>query len=660
MSSDEEDDDVIFVGESRPNDRDKTKRFIQSPKSTSGFNCPRLSFYQPPLKKSKANQTSLLEELPDLTTDNEQPRKVTNLYDTSLKRCRVVFNWCDEKRSPAKSRFYHTHPIKAKLESVGKKRNFLKSHKEASLKSKAFKDIKNYDSKSQPTNTTYSVSAGTRTLTSDTNVVSRLRMMAEPQAVSCQMVYDTPIAIFNQPPPIRTNLPSSRIGYHRQACSSPFRIDFPKNSTKRQVLPIRSSEVQYEGTGYTPEKLVQIFHRTVKRVQKLEFEELKENSDSLFFLNQMLNLKRNIIFGQYWSVFVPCFQTQKSKKHFTEYHEAFIEAALEQEENPEYEALSLLKDFQSKHCPTLKSISSIVTNWKKNTTDSEEKYSDVVRVLVQVFESYPEVTKAYVDRALMSIISKIDVKHPESSLVMAALELDFFTKTLCDSFTMRRSLINSFVSLWRNRDIVLGFVQIIKANIRGYVDKVTDPTMVTAIYFYQRLLALVLESSLSQKNADIAQMANMLIQVYRGVEDMLERQLLLSSIASPLLTSVLAKQLLQEQGYLTDCGGAWGDWNLSFQDHIQFLKQFTLVQQEEFALLFYFAVWAVLETSKHNLLRSRSDCLLDFGLGSSSMPPQLQHCTAQVISMADKLPDKIGHNTRLFLDLTNCLFHAKA
>ncbi|GFN80470.1 hypothetical protein PoB_000697600 [Plakobranchus ocellatus] len=158
----------------------------------------------------------------------------------------------------------------------------------------------------------------------------------------------------------------------------------------------------------------------------------------------------------------------------------------------------------------------------------------------------------------------------------------------------------------------------------------------------------------------------MLSQVYTNIPELQERRLLLGSLASPLLTSALAQRLLEQKGYLVvenrghqaEVPQREQSWALRSKSASEFQNLYTATQQEEFAFLFYFAVWGAIETSKHNMLETRRDRLLKLGLSPPCLPKLLWKSACLVMSWSDELSACIGPVTRYFLDLTHCLLQA--
>ena len=369
----------------------------------------------------------------------------------------------------------YTKPMNIKKKTFGKCKKTEKAFLHDKGRQKQVQDSKVLEGEATTQEMCSETCYGDGSRISNKQVPPRKRICEERQAVSSPLEYKATLVNFHQPSPTRKNLPTSRISYHRQAFSSPLKVHShiqpeinPASYIKLSEHCIHSANI----IGHDPKNIVKIFHRTVKR--KTEFDMHIEESNNLAFLNQVMNFERNTIFGRCWHVYVPNCHFERSKKEFTEYHEAFIEAALEDEENPVGEALSLLKDFQSKRCPTLQSISKIITAWKKNTPRSIELDTYFVCMMVQILENYPEVAKSYIDESLLSHISKNNSDQSECNLIMAAIELDFFTRTLCDTFSFRRSIVYSSLSLSKNRKQIEGIVELLKVNIKTSTEASND------------------------------------------------------------------------------------------------------------------------------------------------------------------------------------------
>ncbi|GFR57681.1 hypothetical protein ElyMa_000007000 [Elysia marginata] len=498
----EEDEEVIVLSDGSSTDNAEETFLRPYGRILDCSNRSRLSFCQPSSSNENPKRRNALfssEELPDLiaASCNEdsanlpascrqkypQPTERAQQEAVTLKPLRIVVVRCDEK-GPGPLRKDFRVQEHTKLEPGLEKNNSGTTKNKPAVKRNAccdsgsvdkrakYKDDEDDKGKLEKNEIAFESGFTDLTLSSNYLVSTRKRILAERQAVSFPLEQKHSLAIFQQPSPTRKNLPPSRISYHRQAFSSPFKFVGSVRLNKGESPHMKSSgnrvfPISTVDNVDLTENVVQIFHRTIKR--KTEFDFYTQELSSQAFLNQRMNLERNMIFGRYWHVYVTQLQYEKSKKYFTEYHEAFIEAALDQEEDSVGEALSLLKDFQSKRCPTPESISSIIKAWKANDTLYKEQDANVVCVLKQIFESYPEVAQAYVNRNLMIFFSKHNFHYPEGSLLMASLELDFFTRTLCDSFSFRRSLTYSFLSMHKNRETIKGIIQLIKLNIIAYV-----------------------------------------------------------------------------------------------------------------------------------------------------------------------------------------------
>ncbi|RUS91578.1 hypothetical protein EGW08_000693, partial [Elysia chlorotica] len=451
--SDQKNDDILTISEDSDSEDNFHSMVSQRHTLDLFTKVPRLSFCLSPTPHRK--ETSSLHspnELPDLSPVSDHETNVatqrgSGRLDTKrmgkisrdfpmLKRLSIPLVKCDQSvssqnvRTPSKFLQEETH-VRDTSSNDNKKKATRKDGQtdETALKGKGTKrqiqDSNDFIRKVARGNV-YSVTC------SDWQVPPRKRISEEQHAVSSPAQCETPLVSFHQPSPTRKNLPTSRISYHRQAFSSPLINPTHKKLIVNNASPMKLSEhcLPNDTLDHEPENIVQIFHRTVKR--KTELDIYIEECNNIVFLNQVMNLERNTIFGCCWHVYVPNCHFERTKKKFTEYHEAFIEAALEDDENPIGEALSFLKDFQSKRCPTHQSISKIITAWKEKTTPSKEKDILFVCTLVTILKNYPEMAKSYIEDNILTHISKNNFDQPECILLMAALELDFYTRTLCD------------------------------------------------------------------------------------------------------------------------------------------------------------------------------------------------------------------------------------
>ena len=436
-------------------------------------NGPRLSFCRPSLPaQTYVGEQCSAEELPDPSTapgdekcSKQQEPILAAMTETSnamptLKRLYIPLVRCDQPDdSPADTQLSKFRKLEPGVEKATGLINNRKSSKLRHDKPNSDDNVINNVGDNND------VRGEAETKVTCFMVPPRGRISDESQAFSSPLCYEAPLVHFPQASPIRRRLPASRISFHRQAFSSPLAIDFlgrSETSSSSSMNNFNHSTIL--DSGREDITVVHIFHRTIKR--KIKFDLYPEEVSDLECFNQMMNLERNTIFGNYWHVYVPNCRLNNSKTFFTEYHEAFVEAALELGEDPVGEALSFMKDFQSKRCPTLQSISNIIAAWQRNKTHCKDQNTNLVCVIMQIFASYPEMAKAYVDSGLLSAILDNRTEQSEYSMFMAALELDFFTRTLCDPFSFRRSLVFSFLSLSKNRKNIECIVNLIKDNIR--------------------------------------------------------------------------------------------------------------------------------------------------------------------------------------------------
>ncbi|GFN80468.1 hypothetical protein PoB_000697400 [Plakobranchus ocellatus] len=345
----------------------------------------------------------------------------------------------------------------------------------------------------------------------DCVLLPRRRITEERQAASSPIASRLPLICFHQLAATRHNVPMTRISCQRQAFFSPMKLDEEIQSDHmllKFLQPFPQCEAILEEH---PEDIVQIFHRTIRR--KINFpEKFDRYLISSTSLNQMRNLERNRVFGPYWHPYVPSFSFNNSKVPFTEYHDAFIETALEQDENSLEQALSLLKDFKSKRCPTRQSIANIVNAWKTDKLHLSERKPNPFCALVEILQCYPVVASACVDKEFLPLFSSRDVVDTECSLIIASLELDFFTRTLCDASSLRRSLAYSLLSVHKNRENIKSIVHLIEDNMPSLIcpaytpltefDMQTDQcarSKVVRVFQLQHLLAIAIETEIWNK-----------------------------------------------------------------------------------------------------------------------------------------------------------------
>ncbi|XP_059173192.1 uncharacterized protein LOC131953831 [Physella acuta] len=313
--------------------------------------------------------------------------------------------------------------------------------------------------------------------------------------------------------------------------------------------------------------------------------------------NEMNNLERNLIFGQYSSTFLPLSSIQPSKQPFNFYHSQCIEIALE--DGCIDLAFDFLEDFSTKYSPKKETVQLLINAWLKVEFTSQTPKS-ALTVILETYQKHPE------------IIIIDDPFKISPTLYLTSIELDLFTKLMCDNVKIQHSLAYSLLSWYKSRDNVLAILQELGALFTSDLTAIH----LEKIYQLQRLLTISLEATLQDKIFVLKDISTKLIDLYKSLGSMSTKILFLSSTGTPALVGLVTRGVIESHfivQHITDPSPSLADVEDSYftaVPHMEQLYNASCDWREELSVLLYFTLYSVIESTKHRTSENNRSRLL--------------------------------------------------
>ncbi|CAL1538770.1 unnamed protein product [Lymnaea stagnalis] len=325
------------------------------------------------------------------------------------------------------------------------------------------------------------------------------------------------------------------------------------------------------------------------------------NKNDFKLSQEMANLKRNVVFGPYISSFLPVHSVQKSTSNFTFYHEQFIIFALE-DVNMELASICL-ENFASYFAPSKCIISSVIRSW----IDAQKwlkpfQTSAVLHSISTVYQKYPECISVTEDHLYFCVTSKANdpISIPCLTLLLTALELDLYTRNLCDAVKICHSYAYLLLSWDKGRKNFLLLLQELKSLLSA-----TDSSFeMDKLIIVQRLISLGLNTSIKDMNNAVRNVAREIAKIYCSLPSIDEKTLLLSTIEIPSLTAQVTHCVIEDlytvQTITSPCPSLK---NIADSYFNPFPKQVSPDVKpagwDEFIVLLYYNLWATIQSIRY-------------------------------------------------------------